>query len=139
MAGINRDTPGNSYFFGDGRPMPTTNICPGNIPVMADILLLCQGNNWAGGWYHGGGYAYQGGAGQMDQFYLGPSSMKVIDTSVASGYNNSACNTLFAGGYVVHSDPSDFQDQNGTIDPLKGTVCNSDNAQYWFALHPTTK
>jgi type II secretory pathway pseudopilin PulG len=152
----NPDSPGwtfanaTLYSFSDGRKSPITNACTGNTPIAADLLILEKAGGWGAGWFHGGGLVtgpgqepvlyYSGG------FFTSNTNNKVIpvDKTVPSGYNNSACNTLFAGGYVVHSEPSDFQDQNGNLIATDTTVPmlmgdTDDNYYAWFALQPTNK
>jgi prepilin-type N-terminal cleavage/methylation domain-containing protein len=134
----------------DGRRVATSSNCKGNIPIVADILYYRAGAG--AGWYHGGGFVSAKGSDPI-QFFPDNGSTQTLDVSdspgfpgiagAPSGQPGSACNTLFAGGYVVHSEPQEFEDISGALnasDTTTGTYgLQSGNATWWFALGPSTK
>ncbi len=113
-ASVNYEVTSNTFQFADGRSSPLSNACKGNTPIVADVLL--SGNGLGGGWLHGGGFVTAQGQDPI-LFFSGPANLQTLDITPGDspGYNNSACNTLFAGGYVVHSEPGDFQDSTGAL------------------------
>lgn len=162
----NPDQPGTLNTFADGRMSPITNSCKGNTPIVADILSYDPADGWAAGWFHGGGLASGPGLDPVLFFQASasvfydkvPSSCWVNPVSpfdspglppppgTPSNNHGSSCNTLFAGGNVVHSEPSEFENSDGTLNttyiPMITDVPNgsvfSPNYNY-FALQPTTR
>ena len=90
--------------FADGRCPIGNDSGDDDIPIVADRLWYRNGGNYKGlkgGWCHGGG--------------------------PVDGLFNSDCNTLFKGGYVVHTDAAEF-DWN-----MPAIIIGND--LYWFALN----
>jgi len=88
--------------FADGRYPIISNKGEDDIPIVADRLWYRAGGSLKGGWFHGGGSA--------------------------EGLFNSDCNTLFKGGYVVHTDAREFDWNTPSI------TVGSATDLWWFAL-----
>jgi len=97
-----RSYPYNTAQFDDGRYPIISDKGEDDIPVVADRLWYRAGGSLKGGWFHGGGGV--------------------------EGLFNSDCNTLFKGGYVVHTDAGQFD--WGTPSITVGSATDL----WWFAL-----
>jgi len=93
---------GGNQTFADGRYTISNDGGDDDIPIVSDRLWVRTSMTLTGGWYHGGG--------------------------VPDGLFNADCNTLFKGGFIVHTDASEF-------DWNKPSICvGSCKDLWWFAL-----
>jgi len=93
---------GHTQTFVDGRYTIRNDGGDDDIPIVADRLFVRTSMTLKGGWLHGGG--------------------------LPDGLFNSDCNTLFKGGFVVHTAAEDFNWG-------KPSICvGSCKDLWWFAL-----
>jgi len=93
---------GHTQTFADGRYTISNDGGDDDIPIVSDRLFVRTSMTIKGGWYHGGG--------------------------VPDGLLNADCNTLFKGGFVVHTDAAEFDWNKPSI------VVGSCKDLWWFAL-----
>lgn len=92
--------------FADGRPVPQTEQCPADTPLVADLLRY-RHDGYGYGWYHNSGG----------------------DPYSSEGLYNSSCNTLFRGGHVTLTQWDALKAQGPAL-----TLPDRGGDSWWFWL-----